>query len=229
MMKTTLSDDDENNELKQTEHDDDDEGELSETSNQELLHAVIIEHSISKEWQVAKTEWDLLYIYDRRRSCVCGHVIVENCVIRNRNTLKELTVGNVCINHFGEAKLEVPHGARQSLKRLRATPTTSNATSQLLEIAVRTGILYDGERNFYVSQTTGKGSRNRYNPAHLKYDGEAVAFRSKINRFILLGFAANRPLCLCRERAKPRQNSKTKALFYGCHTFPLACTFTQSV
>jgi hypothetical protein len=62
--------------------------------------------SKSKRWSVAKLEWDCVDVYrlepDREsETCLCEHYpIREICVLRNRETLREVEVGNVCVNKF---------------------------------------------------------------------------------------------------------------------------------
>lgn len=205
-------------------------------SNQQLLREVVCENSVSKKWTNAKAEWDLLYIYNQPHSnCACQHGITENCVIENRNNGNRLIVGNVCINHFEEKRLEVDASAHTSLNRL-ANGMGHIANAALVEIAVRTNVLSEAEAASYTRLTTGRGSRNRFTDGHEHYNASAVATRDKINRLICLGFADSRPLCHCGNPAKPRQNSQTGNCFYSCYDgrygptgWTARCAFSKNV
>lgn len=180
----------------------------TENSDQKLLRRIVVENSVADDWESAKTEWELMSIYDKVNECICTHRIVENCVIRNRNNAKELIVGNVCVNQFKEAKLSVPKLCRTSLKKLqlrRRNPETHNipkANRALIEVAVRLKILSENEGKFYNKAPT---------------NSKKMEFRRKINYLIMLGFRDKRPECHCGELAKPRQNSGTKEFFYSCY------------
>jgi hypothetical protein len=220
--------------------DDDDDGEWcgggggDEESNQKELQRRVIKLSESDLWTEAKTEWILLYIYDKENHCACGHRIYENCVIKNVKTEAKLIVGNVCINQFKEDELHVEPSARQSLKKLIDDPGNTFANAHLLSVALRTGILSKAEHTEYSKKTTGPGKLNRYNPS--KYDGGTQneqynterLFRAKINGLIVLGFSAQRPECTCGLYTKPRQNSHNKSFFYSCVLWPNGCDFTQN-
>jgi len=190
------------------------------------LREVVIANSTSDTWVGAKAEWKLLFIYDADGACVCGHAIVENCVIENKLNANQLIVGNVCVNQFQEDELAVEGKARSSLRKVRANPTGCKANKALLGLALRLGILSHSEWNWYSKQTQGKGSRTRYAEGG---DPAALAFRTKINRLILLGFCADRPKCNCGEYAKPRQNSHNQTYFYSCARWPNGCAFTKTV
>ena len=177
------------------------------------------------DWFVAKKEWRLLTIFDTESNCACTHPIMENCVIQNRHNNNELTVGNVCINHFGEEELAVPPSCRSSLKHLQDGPDDSKANEALLELSMRLHIISKKEHDEYLVLTTGKGSRNRFNSEHEDFDGMAFEVRKKINGLICLGFRADRPKCVCRVPVfmKPRQNGKNGSYFYSCASFPRGC------
>ena len=199
-----------------------------ESSNQERLRAAVVERSRADEWFAAKREWALLSIFDRPTHCVCGQAIVENCVIRNAHTGAELVVGNVCINQFDEAPLRVSARARASLTKLAAAPETRRASRELLDVALRLRILSAAEHARYVREAHGTGSRTRYDAAHADFAPEQLAFRTKANRLVLLGFCEARPRCACDAFAKPRQNARTGAFFYSCAAWPHGCAFTRS-
>ena len=201
-----------------------------ERSNQSLLKEIVIENSVSGVWESAKKEWTLLYIYDKKNLCICRHDIFENCVIQNKENGNELTVGNVCINQFKEDCLIVEEKARSCLKKIRTNPNKSKANEQLLELAVRTGVLSIAEKEYYMKITKkGKNSRNKFDKEHEKYDSVAHDARTRFNRLICLGFASNRPKCECGVLAKPRHKH---TYFYGCVNWNPdgvdCCKFTKS-
>eukprot|EP01039_Chlorochromonas_danica_P010320 gene10320-11421_t len=200
---------------------------MSETSDQELLKRVVIENSRANDWQTAKTEWQLLTIYDEPDGhCVCHHTIREHCVIKNCLNDNELIVGNVCVNHFNEEQLSVSSNCRSSLKKVLGHVEQVNANKDLLELALRLKIISQNEHDEYKFNTTGRGSRNRFKSDHPDYDDEAFQFRLQINTFITLGFVVNRPRCNCRQYARPRKSDY--GYFYGCYSFPGGCKFTRS-
>lgn len=191
----------------------------TENSDQKRLRRKVIENSFADDWESAKTEWELISIYDKDNECICRHKIVENCVIRNRNNANELIVGNVCVNQFKEAELSVPHSCRRSLKQLqlrrrnpdvpkanRANPDVPKANRALIDVAVRLKILSENEGKWYGKAATNSSMREK-----------KMEFRRKINSLILMGFTDERPECHCGELAKPRQNSSTKEFFYSCY------------
>lgn len=206
------------------------DSEDSEENGQNKLHQLVISHSIGKTWISAKQEWRLISIYDADSYCICGHSIRENCIIRNKNNDKELIVGNVCVNQFNEKCLTISHTARQSLTKLNHSVTTKRANKDLVEIALRLGILSKAEHDRYCKETNGKNSRNCYNMKHADFNRKKLEFRTKINMLIHLGFSIDRPLCQCAkpELSKPRQNSQNKTYFYSCSRWPDGCKFTQS-
>ena len=188
---------------------------MTEISDQKQLHETIIDHSDANTWMDAKKEWILVFIYDRQSNCICGHFIVENCVIYNATTDISLVVGNVCINHFNEPMLTVKSVARACLTGLHnGTRTTAN--KDLIDVAHRTRVLSFNEMAYYKKMTTGKNSRTRFDPTHEYYNAKATQNRDKINVLIKLGFSAERPNCNCGKPAKPRQSSKTLRYFYSC-------------
>uniref|UniRef100_A0AC34FQ89 Uncharacterized protein n=1 Tax=Panagrolaimus sp. ES5 TaxID=591445 RepID=A0AC34FQ89_9BILA len=71
--------------------------------NKERLQANIIALSESKNWLVAKLEWELDFIYraPAAETCLCGHSpIIELCVLINTKNDAKTVVGNVCVKKF---------------------------------------------------------------------------------------------------------------------------------
>jgi len=81
--------------------------------NYKRLVAEILERSASKDPLWAFQEWDEVFTYqltvdEDPETCLCGkHPIYEIFKLRNRITDEDVTIGNVCIQHFREGeKLE---------------------------------------------------------------------------------------------------------------------------
>ena len=66
------------------------------------LSKEIINLSVSQVWDKAKLEWVLsdIYFSDDFENCLCGHEIIECCVLTNTINKNECVVGNVCVNRF---------------------------------------------------------------------------------------------------------------------------------
>lgn len=199
----------------------------NERSDQLLLQRIVIEHSEADSWIGAKKEWKLISIFDKSNKCICKHKIIENCVIRNCNTNKVLTVGNVCVNHFKEAHLSVPKSSRISLRKVHLNTKRAKLNKSLIDVAIRLQILTINEGKRYINcRTSTRYAKNEGN----------LEFREKINSLIKFGFTHTRPQCSCGELAKPRQNSRTKGYFYSCYygkyvngQWTSECTFRQSI
>ena len=143
------------------------------THNFERLKAHILPLSVSKSFEIARTEWSLLHveISEEFDSCPCGQTIKEHCYIRNRFTGHQTYVGNVCINRF----MGIDTGSLfDGLKRIAADPK-SNANDAVIEYAWKSGFLYSDKEYRFLASTRLK-----------RILSEAqVAWKEKINRRIL--------------------------------------------
>ncbi len=141
--------------------------------NLERLKLHILPLSVSRNFDVARQEWDLvaIEISEEFDNCPCGQDIKEHCYIRNRLNGATTYVGNVCINRF----MCVETGNLfEGLKRI-AKDLTANANNDLIEHAYRMGYLY-GEREYtFLKQTIRK---RILSPAQLEW-------KIKINRRIV--------------------------------------------
>jgi hypothetical protein len=173
---------------------------MSEQSNQALLREKVIEKSRARDWEQAKKEWELEFIFDNKAKCICNHFIIENCRIKNKHNGSRLTVGNVCVNHFGEDELNVDKKCRSSLRRLQRNVPNAKANEELVELARRLNILSENEAKAYNARR-----RKHQDP-----------LRDKWNQFIRYGFHPNRPCCECGEYAKPKRSGDNGPYFYGC-------------
>lgn len=71
--------------------------------NEAKFKAAILALSNSRDWDEAKAEWKLYFVYDdpNDRACECEHSPIHQiCVIRNRKNGKKTEVGNVCVRRF---------------------------------------------------------------------------------------------------------------------------------
>lgn len=142
------------------------------THNFERLKAHILPLSSSSDFQIAKTEWDLVgvEISEELDECPCGKEIKEHCYIHNRLTGRETYVGNVCIIRF----MGLDTGTLfAGLKRIKADGDAA-PNDALIEHANSHGYLYDDNEYEFLKQTARK---RRLSEAQLSW-------RQKINRRI---------------------------------------------
>jgi hypothetical protein len=112
------------------------------------LSAALIDLSESGEWVDARTEWELSKVYrtaaDNPGKCLCGHSILEHCVIVNRLNGNEVTVGNHCVKQF----LDLPSEAIfAGLRRIAANPAVA-LTLPVVEHLNRLEYLTEWEYDF---------------------------------------------------------------------------------
>lgn len=71
--------------------------------NEAKFRAAVLALSNSRDWDEAKAEWELYFVYDdpNDRKCECQHSPIHQiCVIRNRKNGAKTEVGNVCVRRF---------------------------------------------------------------------------------------------------------------------------------
>ena len=144
-----------------------------EGHNFEQLKAHILPLSVSKDFNVARTEWDLVgvEVSEEFDNCPCGQDIKEHCYIRNRKTGQTTYVGNVCINRF----MQIETGNLfDGLKRI-AQDDTANANHDLIEHAYRMGYLFSEKEYTFLKQTVRKR----------KMSQAQTSWKQKINRRII--------------------------------------------
>jgi hypothetical protein len=121
-----------------------------DTAAFKALKAHILPLSRAATFEQARHEWDLvsIEISDDVDYCPCGQEIREHCYIRNRETLNETYVGNVCINRFLGIDTSTLFAG---LKRVR-TDQHARPNDALIQYAWKSGFLYgDREYEFLVS------------------------------------------------------------------------------
>lgn len=116
--------------------------------NFQKLKTRIIELSTSKNWQEAKSEWDLVTIFrtTEPETCLCDHnPIFEVCVIRNSSNGNEEEIGNVCIHHFLGLNTKSHFNA---LRRIHKDNSLSISAS-FLDFVFKKEIISADEYTFY--------------------------------------------------------------------------------
>lgn len=119
-----------------------------ENHNFERLKEHILSLSVSKNFEVAKTEWSLhsIEVSEEMDFCPCGQDIKEHCYIEYKKNGNTTYVGNVCINRF----LNISTGTLfEGLKRIKKN-IHANPNLALIEYANDKGYLYDKEYDFLV-------------------------------------------------------------------------------
>lgn len=119
-----------------------------ESHNFERLKEHILSLSVSKNFEVAKTEWSLhsIEVSEEMDSCPCGQDIKEHCYIENNKNGNTTYVGNVCINRF----LNISTGTLfDGLKRIKKD-IYANPNLALIEYANSKGYLFDKDYNFLI-------------------------------------------------------------------------------
>lgn len=119
-----------------------------ESHNFERLKEHILSLSVSKNFEVAKTEWSLhsIEVSEEMDSCPCGQDIKEHCYIENNKNGNTTYVGNVCINRF----LNISTGTLfDGLKRIKKD-IYANPNLALIEYAKSKGYLFDKDYDFLI-------------------------------------------------------------------------------
>lgn len=115
-----------------------------------LLALEIIERSEAAVWSLAKLEWELVDVFfdDDLQKCLCGHYpIKEICIIKNRENLREVIVGNHCVKKFMGLTSDKIF---TSIKRVRSDISKS-VDGETLQHAYRKNWINDWEFKFYIS------------------------------------------------------------------------------
>lgn len=181
-----------------------------------LMAAVLERSQEQNDWNEARREWDLIYVYQQPGHCVCGHYIVDRCVIRNRLTNQQLIVGNVCVNNFNTAKLRVTKKVFQSLKKLYEGHKTFAVCTDLIDLARHNHILDSETAAEYVASSYGLGSRAQCNTASAQFNYSSYHLRVDINGLLALSYKPGKPQCNCGLDARIRLNMMTGVLFWTC-------------
>lgn len=141
--------------------------------NFERLKAHILPLSRSHNFELAKTEWELVAveISEDWDNCPCGKDIKEHCYIENRVTGSKTYVGNVCINRF----MGIDTGTLfDGLRRIAKDPE-SNPNIAVIEYAWERGFLFGEKEYSFLLSTARKRSLSP----------RQADWKKKINRRIL--------------------------------------------
>jgi hypothetical protein len=98
---------------------------MAGSHNEAKFKAHILSLSRSADWDDARAEWELQFVYDdaNDRACVCEHSPIQQiCVIRNRDNHNQAEVGNVCVKRFMRI---MSQRAFSCIKRITADPAKS--------------------------------------------------------------------------------------------------------
>src|SRR5437588_306105 len=118
--------------------------------NRLKLMAEIVALSNSKEWTVARWEWELIGAEVSKDSsvCLCGHYpIRELCELRNKLNGNRTIVGNVCVKQF----LGIPSDRIFVAFKKVGTDEDRALNPDAIELAHRQGWINDWERMFYLN------------------------------------------------------------------------------
>lgn len=125
--------------------------------NEIKFKEAILELSTSSDWDEAKAEWflDFVYIDPSDRSCECEHSPIHQiCVIKNRKNERKTEVGNVCVRRFLRL---LSNRVFSVLKRLQSDINKS-LNPKALEIFRDRGVIssaqYESYKEYWRKRTT---------------------------------------------------------------------------
>lgn len=122
---------------------------MSGSHNEAKFKAHILSLSRATDWDDARAEWELQFVYDdgSDRACVCEHSPIHQiCVIRNRDNRNQAEVGNVCVKRFMRI---MSQRAFACIKRITADPNKSlNPFS--IDLFRRRGVITVSEEADYL-------------------------------------------------------------------------------
>jgi hypothetical protein len=112
------------------------------------LREAVIALSVADTWHEAKHGWKLVSIFftEVPGTCLCGHPILENCVLYNRENGRETIVGNVCVARF----LGLPSGVLFAGLRTIIRNRKAALNWDVIEYAREKCWINDWERTFYL-------------------------------------------------------------------------------
>jgi hypothetical protein len=123
-------------------------GDCRATAAPYRLTEEIVALSVADTWREARREWSLSHVFfadaDSPGTCLCGHPIIEHCVLHNHQNGKEAVVGNVCVTQFMGIRTDRLFGAfRRVMENAEAA-----LTAEAVAYAYGRGWLTDWERAF---------------------------------------------------------------------------------
>ncbi len=112
------------------------------------LASALTELSLSRGWDEAKLEWDLVDVewVDEEEECICGHnPIKEICTINNRYTNKSARVGNSCVKKFNNKSDKIFRVISKVKKDI-----TKSVNAETIDFACGKTWITAKERDFYL-------------------------------------------------------------------------------
>ncbi|MCK4928361.1 MAG: hypothetical protein KAR76_01375 [Methanosarcinales archaeon] len=92
------------------------------TNYHSTFKKALLEASQNKKYSEAIKEWTFYgNTFEEKSNCICGHPIIENCVIHNTWNKATLICGNCCINKLGVTR----RPAKKSIKNTQIKHKTS--------------------------------------------------------------------------------------------------------
>lgn len=142
----------------------------------EKLKESIIENSINKDRESAKSEWEVIDIYLKPSytTCLCGkYPISEVCELQNKNNLKKVIVGNGCVKYF----FDINHGyIYKGIKKIKED-IDGVVSKKILEYAFKKWRIDAKQKSFYVVK------KNQKNPWEY-----LLGIRQEVNKILLEHF-----------------------------------------
>lgn len=180
----------------------------NQTHNQIKLRRYVCDRSVAKNWEDARKEWELIFIYEEAGGqCVCEHQpITDHCVLQNKLNHREIIVGNVCVQHFGGELAELSKSVFQNLKHVKKDPSSARANLQLIALSQRRGIISPGGATMYADCWR---KRTRIS------DKQKAAMIS-MNDAILVSIQNKPRLCRACNRTVYAKKSQTNKIYFRC-------------
>ncbi len=181
-------------------------------SDYKKLHAAVIEASNSKDWNIAKLEWEFISAYrdNSGKNCLCGHHIVEVCQIQNKHNLYILEVGNECVKQFNQ---DFDNLAKNILTIEKCL--SKNTPSNLAKFAFQKGLITESELKFCLE------TAKKRKPS-VKQEQWKININSKI-----IGRLKQRVCPKCRLGNLIDKKGKF-GNFLGCSKYP-ECSHTEPI
>lgn len=113
------------------------------------LTTELLKLSQSKNWDLAKLEWELVDIerVEDAEECLCGHFpIIEVCVINNVKTYISTRVGNCCVKKFNNKSDKIFRSVAKIKKN-----NEKSVNAETLEFASKKKWISTNDFEFYMN------------------------------------------------------------------------------
>uniref|UniRef100_A0A914UH85 Uncharacterized protein n=1 Tax=Plectus sambesii TaxID=2011161 RepID=A0A914UH85_9BILA len=137
--------------------------------NLQKLKEAIISLSSANDWEAAKLEWRLNYIYetDEPDTCLCGHhPIRQLCVLCNLVNGNKAVVGNVCVNKF----MGIPSAKVFDAFRRVKKDSTCALNEKAIARSIFNSIRCRDRRTSSTDSTAGRVSKIDFSDAYLQIE-----------------------------------------------------------